>query len=128
MNGCHDIIELGQNFVWKIKRTIAQNIAFDTRKQAKAVQQFLVQCPNAGDLEAQLCFVESMCLSRAAAVVCDSEILESQFLCSARHLFDGVVPVARSGVTMKCAAQIFLFNEFWQRMVFSGFEFTPILS
>src|SRR6266496_6558902 len=104
MNRRHHIIELRQNFVWKIKRTIAQNIAFHTRKQAKAAQ-LLVQHPNAGDLEAQLRFVDSVCLSRAAAMVGDSKVLKSQFLRGLRHFFDGVVPVARSGVTMKCAAQ-----------------------
>ena len=89
--------------------------------------QLLIQSPNAGDLEAQLRFVDSVCLSRAATMVCNSEILESQFLCGVRHLFDRVVPVACSGMTMKCAAEVFLFNEFWQRMFFGGFEFTPIL-
>src|SRR4029077_14048711 len=103
MNGRHHIIELCQNFVWKIKRTIAQNVAFDTRKEAKAAQLF-IQRPNTGDLEAQLRFVDSMCLSRAAAVVGDSKVLESQLWRVFPHLFDGVVPVARRRVTMKCAA------------------------
>src|SRR6185437_6932513 len=126
MNRRHHIIELRQNFVWKIERTIAQNVALHTRKEAKTAQ-LLIQRPNGCDLEAQLRFVDSMCLSRAAAMVCNSEVLESHFLCGVRHLFDGVVPVARSGVTMKCAAQVSLFNEFWQRMVLGGFEFTPVL-
>ena len=126
MNGRNDVIELCEDFVWKIKRTVAQNVAFHTRKKAKAVQ-LVIQRPNAGDLEAQLRFVQSMCLDRASAMVCDPEVLESQLLCSFRHLLDGVVPVACGCVTMKCAAQVFLLNEFWQRMVLSGFEFTPIL-
>src|SRR5438552_18041737 len=69
-----------------------------------------------------------MGLNRAAAMICDPEVLESQLLCSFRHLLDGVVPIACGCVTMKCAPQVFLLNEFWQRMVLSGFEFTPILS
>src|SRR6266542_813998 len=109
-----------------IKRTIAQNVAFHTCKEAKTAQ-LLIQRPNAGDLEAQLRFVQSMCLSRAAAMVCDPEVLESQVLCTFRHLFDRVVPIACSRMTMKCAAQVFLLNEFWQRMLLGGFELSPIL-
>src|SRR4029077_5261305 len=126
MNGRNDVIELCQDFVWKIKRTVAQNVTFHARKKAKAAQ-LVIQCPNAGDLEAQLRFVQSMCLRRASAMVCDSEVLESQLLCSFRHLLDGVVPIACGRVTMKRTAQVFLLNKFWQRMVLSGFEFTPIL-
>src|SRR4029453_1072523 len=126
MNGRDDVIELCQDFVWKIKRTVAQNVAFHPRKKAKAAQ-LVIQGPDAGDLEAQLRFVQSMRLGRAAAMVCDPEVLESQLLCSLRHLFNRVVPIACSRVTMKCAAQFFLLNELWQRMALSGFEFTPIL-
>src|SRR5581483_11688724 len=97
------------DFVWKIERTVAENVAFHTRKQAKAAQLF-VQRPNTGDLVAELCFIDSMRLSRAAAMVCDSEVLKSELLRSFRHLFDGIVPVAGGGVTVKCAAQVFLLN------------------
>src|SRR3989442_12568914 len=103
MNGHNDVIELCQDFVWKIKRTVAQNVALHSRKNAEAAQ-LVIQRPNACDLEAQLRFVQSMRLDRAAAMVCDPEVLESQLLCSFRHLLDGVVPIACGCVTMKCAA------------------------
>ena len=56
MNGRNNVIELCQDFVRKIKRTVAQNVAFHTCKKAEAAQ-LVIQRPNAGDLEAQLRFV-----------------------------------------------------------------------
>ena len=67
-----------------------------------------------------------MCLSGAAAMVGNSEVFESQLLCRFRHLFDGIVSVARSGVTMKCSAQVLLLEQLRERMFLGSFELSPI--
>src|SRR5437773_9616455 len=101
------------------------NVAFNSCKHAKAMQ-LLVQFPDGGDLEAQFWFVDSMCLDRAAAVVGDAEILQPERLRSFGHLFDGVVSVARSGVTMKCSAQVLLLDQLRESVFVGVFELSPI--
>ena len=52
----HDKVELGQNIIIKIKRSVAENVAFDTAKQTEAIK-LLVQCADRRHLCAQFCFV-----------------------------------------------------------------------
>ena len=41
MNRRDHVVELRQNFIGKIKRSIAQNVAFDPSKQTKAIELFV---------------------------------------------------------------------------------------
>src|SRR5260370_42325190 len=125
MNGGDHVIKLRQNFIRQIERAIAQNVTFNSRKDAKTIQ-LRVELSNRSDLEAQFCLVDAMCLDRAAAVVGDAQIFQSERLRSFRHLFNGIVSVARSGVTMKCPAQVFLLDQLWERMFSGGFKFAPM--
>ena len=69
-----------------------------------------------------------MCLDRAAAVLGDAKIFEAKFLRRPRHFLECVVPVARDGVTMKCAAQIFPLDQARQRMFFRRVEFAGVFA
>src|ERR1700720_4235836 len=125
MNGSDYEIELRQNFIRKIKRTVAKNVAFDSSKETEGVQLF-VQLSNRGDLRDQFFLIEPVRLNLASAVIGNAEILQAERLRGFRHFFKGVVSVARSSVTMKRAPQVFLLNQFWERMFLGGFELAPI--
>ena len=56
----------------------------------------------------------------------DPEILQPEFAGRFGHFFECVVTVARHRMAVKRAAQIFLLDEFWQRMFFSRFEFAAV--
>src|SRR5437773_10917767 len=68
MNGSDYEIELRQNFIWKIQRTVAENVAFNSGKETEAVELF-VQLPNRGDLREQFFLIEPVRLNLAAAVI-----------------------------------------------------------
>ena len=48
----------------------------------------------------------------------DPEIFQPEFLRGFGHFFERIVTVARDGVAMKRAAQIFLLDQFRQGMLF----------
>ena len=62
-------------------------------------------------MRAKFCCVEAMRLDRAAAVLGDAEVFEAKRLRGLRHFLKGIVTVARSGVTMESAAQIFFLDQ-----------------
>ena len=125
MDGHDHVVELRQNLVRKIERTIAQNVAFDPRKQAEAIE-LLVQLSNRRNLCAQLRLIDSVRLNRAPAVIGDAEILQAERLRGFRHFFERVVAVARDRVAVKRAPQIFLLDQFGERMLFGSLEFAGI--
>ena len=77
-------------------------------------------------MRAKLCLVESVRLDRAATVIGDAEIIQTELLRGFRHFFETVVTIAGAGVAMKCAAQIFLLDQLWDGMFLGGFKFTAI--
>src|SRR5437868_4499924 len=105
-----DVIQLSQDFVGKIKRAIAEDVALDPGEELE-IFEFGIQFPNARELDAQTRFIESARLDRAAAVIGDPEILQAEFLRSRRHLFERVAAIARRGVAMESAAQILRLDE-----------------
>ena len=58
----------------------------------------------------------------------NAEILQPQLLRRRRHFLERVMPVARGGVAMKCAAQIFFLDQSRQRVFFGGFEFAVVFA
>ena len=56
------------------------------------------------------------------------EILQPEFLGGFGHFFECIVTVARNRMAMKRAAQIFLLDQFRQRVLFGRFEFAAVLS
>src|SRR5437667_10842783 len=100
MNGSDHEIELRQNFIRKIKRTVAKNVALDSREKPKAIE-FFVQLSNRGDLRKQFLLVDPVRLNLAAAVIGNAEIFQPERLCGFRHFFTGIVAVASQGAAVK---------------------------
>ena len=75
----------------------------------------------------QFFLVDPVRLNLAAAVIGNAEILQPERLCGFRHFFKGVVAVARQRVAVKRATQIFLLDQFRNRIFLGGFELAPIL-
>ena len=69
-----------------------------------------------------------MRLDRAAAVLGDAEVFEAKRLRGLRHFLKGIVTVARGGVTMESAAQIFFLDQARQRMIGRRFKFAAIFA
>jgi len=110
MHGGDDVIQLSQDFVGKIKRAIAEDVALDPGEEPE-VFEFGIQFPNARELDAQPRFIESARLDRAAAVIGDPEILQAEFLRRRGHFFGRIATIARRGVAMESAAQILRLDE-----------------
>src|SRR5437867_2697191 len=79
-----------------------------------------------GDLSVQFRFIEAVGLDGTPAVLGNSKIFEAQRLRGFRHFFERVVAVTRCRVTMKCSSQVFLLDQFWERMLFGSSEFPAI--
>src|SRR5206468_10550083 len=90
--------------------------------------QLLVQFPDGGDLEAQFWFVDSVSLKRAVTVIGDTQIFQSEPLRSFGHLYEGVVSVSRSVVTVKCSAQVFILNQLRERMFLGRFGISTLFT
>ncbi len=72
--------------------------------------------------------IDAVGLNRTPAVIGDPQIFEAEFLRGFGHLFERIVTIARSRVAMKRAAQIFLLDQFRQRVLFGRFELAAVLS
>ena len=106
MDGSDHKVELRQNFVLKIERAIAQDVAFDSGEDAEAIE-LLLSSPIAATCSCNRIEIEPVRLNRAAAVIGDAEILQPELLRRVRHLLERVVAVAGNGVTMKRAPRRF---------------------
>src|SRR4051812_32379716 len=116
MDGGDDEIQLRKNFVFKIERAVTQNVALDAGENPEAGES-LVEILDRGHLRFQPIKIESVRLNRAAAVIRDAEILQTELLRRRRHFFERVMSIARISVAMKCSAQI---RELDQARQFSG--------
>src|SRR4029077_16127134 len=105
-----DVIELGQDRVRKIERAVTEDVALNAGKEAEVFKLF-VQLADHRELQAQPRLVEPARLDRAAAVVRNAEILEAQLLRRRRHFLERIAAVARRGVAMKSAAEVFRFDQ-----------------
>ena len=93
MNRSDYEIELRQNFIRKIKRTVPKNVAFHSGKKTEAVELF-VQLSNRRDLRQQFFLIKPVCLNLAATVIGNAQILQAERLRSFRHFFQRIVAVA----------------------------------
>jgi hypothetical protein len=132
-----DVVQLGEHFIGEIERAVAQDIAFDTGEDAQtafarptAVETvtLFVQLPDGRALRAEARFVEPVRDNGAAAVIGDAEILQAELFRGGGHLFERIAPVARGGVTMKRAAQIFLLDQARQSTFRRRFEFAAVFT
>ena len=58
----------------------------------------------------------------------DAEILQAELLRRRGHFLEGIAAIARAGVTMKCAAQIFRLDQARQASFGGGFDFAAIFA
>src|SRR4051812_25365091 len=96
-------VELGQNRIRKIERTITENVALNAGEQSEPIECF-VQFADSLHLRAQFRLVQSVSLNRAPAMFRDSEILQPKFPGSISHFFEGIMPVTCGGMTVKGAS------------------------
>ena len=122
-----DVIELGQDFVVEIERAVAENVALDAGEEPE-VFEFAIELSDRRDLRAQPRGIESARLDRAAAVIGDAEILQAELLRRRGHFLERIVAVARGGVAMESAAQIFRFDQARQRSRGGGLELAAVLA
>ncbi len=105
-----DVIEFGQQFVLEIERAVTENVALDAGKEPEVVE-VLVELADHRDLGAQPGVIETARLDRTSAVIGDAEILQAELLRRRGHFFQRIAAVARGGMAMKRAAQIFRLDQ-----------------
>ena len=86
-------------------------MSHSTPAKSRKSSNFAIELSDRGDLRAQPRRIESARLDRAAAVIGDAEILQAELLRRRGHFLERVVAVARGGVAMECAAQIFRLDQ-----------------
>src|SRR5438477_11306089 len=99
MDGCDDKVELRQNLVVEIERTVPQNVALNSAENANVLQGTL-HLADLRSLHLQPGRIKSMRLHRAAAVIGDSDILDADFLRRRVHYLDRMVPVTGKGLAV----------------------------
>src|SRR5438477_10601367 len=122
MDGCDDKVELRQNLVVEIERTVPQNVALNSAENANVLQGTL-HLADLCSLHLQPRRIKSMRLHRAAAVIGDSDIFEAEFLRRRDHFFERIVPVTASGMAVKCSTQIPQLNQAREFPMVRRFEF-----
>src|SRR5207302_9853156 len=105
MHRSDDEIELRQNLIVEIERTVAQNIAFNSAENAN-VRQCALQFSNLRLLDLQPCGIESVRLHRAATVIGDPNIFEATSLRCCDHFLEAMSSVTAARMTMKRAAPV----------------------
>ena len=61
-------------------------------------------------------------------MVGDAEVLEAEFHGGVRHFFEGIFAVARGGMAVEGAADVFELDDIRQRAVFRGFDLSIIFA
>ncbi len=77
VDGGDDVVELGEDFVGVIERSVFEDVAFDAREDAEVGTEFGVELVDSADLFEQLGFGKAACLDGAAGVIGNSEVLEA---------------------------------------------------
>src|SRR5450631_1555336 len=75
----YHVIEFGEELVVEIERATAENIALDSGEESEIIE-FAIELSDRGDLRSQPRGIEPARLDRAAAVIGDAEILQSERL------------------------------------------------
>src|SRR3954469_11585233 len=128
MNGCDDEIELAEHVVTKIERAIAQNVAFDAGENAECAVELAIQSANRSGLRTELRRVDAVRLDRAAAVIGDPEILQTELARGGDHFLERVVSIARRRVAMERAAQILPLDQARQFVLRGRVELAAVLA
>ena len=127
VDGGDDVIELRQDVVGKIKRTVAEDVALDAGEETEVVELF-VELVDHRDLDAQPRHIQPARLDRAAAMIGDPEILETKLLRCRGHFLERTAAVTRGGVAVERAAKIFRFDQAWEFSRRGRLEFAAVLA
>ena len=83
----HHKIELRQNLIIEVERTVAQNVALDSTENVNVGERAL-QFSNLRALDIESGSIQPVRLHRTAAVIGDANVFEAEFLCRCDHFLE----------------------------------------
>ena len=109
-----DVIEFAEEIVIVVETAVLEDIDLASGEKAEfhtLGSEALVERADLRDLSPQARFIKPVGLEGRLRMIGDAEVLQAVFDRGGRHFLEGVFPVARDGVIVKGAAQVFQFDE-----------------
>ena len=127
MDGADHHVELRQDFVGVVQRTVLQDIHFGARQNVNS-QVPVVGGVDLFDMRRHALLVQAVGDRDCFRMVGDSDVLVAKLAGRFRHLFNRVLAVAGRAVHLQVALHVLQGNQLRQLMVFGGRNFAGILS
>ena len=120
-------IEPAEDAVGQVEAAVFEDIDFDRAQHNEAGQGF-IEPGDLVDLTGEALDIEAACDRYPLAVIGDRDIGVAMFLCSACHLGQRGVAVARVGVDMQVAADVGECYQMWQPSLARGLDLAVVLA
>ena len=123
----HNHVQLCEDVVRKIQRTVRQNVDLDACVNAETIQ-FLVESANLLYLCQKIVDLLAAGVLGGTRVIANPQVNVAELAGGLRHLLDRGHSVAVFGVDVQVASNVADFHQAWEAVFRSGLNFAPVFA